>query len=146
MQAKSRDPKADPKALLAKSEAKVQSLRTYQVEMSRMERVGGRILPEEEIVLVNPARSQGGSAGMGKWSQQGARGHLLECSQPRNDFRAHAVGGDLVAGDEDSGRQPLVMRNSRHAISEAGLDTIVENLRKSERGDDATPEHRAGSA
>ena len=26
---------------------------------------------------------------------------------------------------------PLVMRNSRHAITEAGLDTIVENLRKS---------------
>ena len=28
---------------------------------------------------------------------------------------------------------PLVMRNSRHAITEAGLDTIVENLRKSAR-------------
>ena len=39
---------------------------------------------------------------------------------------------------------PLVMRNSRHAITEAGLDTIVENLRKSERGDDATTTHRGG--
>ena len=39
---------------------------------------------------------------------------------------------------------PLVMRNSRHAITEAGLDTIVENLRKSERGGDATPAHRRG--
>jgi hypothetical protein len=34
---------------------------------------------------------------------------------------------------------PLVMRNSRHAITEAGLDTIVENLRKSERGGDKSP-------
>ena len=37
---------------------------------------------------------------------------------------------------------PLVMRNSRHAITEAGLDTIVENLRKSEQGGDATSTHK----
>ena len=29
---------------------------------------------------------------------------------------------------------PLIMKNSRHSITEAGLDTIVENLRKSSAG------------
>ena len=41
----------DPKALLAQSEARIQSLNTYQVKISRTERVAGRILPEEQIIL-----------------------------------------------------------------------------------------------
>ncbi len=31
---------------------------------------------------------------------------------------------------------PLVMRNSRHSITEAGFDTIIDNLRKAERDGD----------
>jgi hypothetical protein len=34
---------------------------------------------------------------------------------------------------------PLVMKNSRHSITDAGLETIVENLRKAER-------HEAGNS
>ncbi len=33
---------------------------------------------------------------------------------------------------------PMVLRNSRHSITEAGLDTIVENLRRSESNKPAT--------
>ena len=65
-------------------------------------------------------------------SQQGARGHLLEYPRSSHDLRPHAHHGDhrfpSMKIPVDS---PLVMRNSRHAITEAGFDTIVENLRKS---------------
>jgi hypothetical protein len=36
---------------------------------------------------------------------------------------------------------PMVTRNSRHSITEAGLDTIIENLRKAERGGDKASSH-----
>src|SRR5262249_10829778 len=42
---------ADPAALLSQAEAKLEALNTYQVRISRIERVGGQLLPEEEILL-----------------------------------------------------------------------------------------------
>ena len=41
----------DARAILARSEAKLRSLDTYQVKMSRVERVDGRLQPEEEVIL-----------------------------------------------------------------------------------------------
>src|SRR5262249_48931658 len=42
---------SDAAALLARAESKVRSLHTYQVRISRVERVGGRLQPEEDILL-----------------------------------------------------------------------------------------------
>jgi hypothetical protein len=36
---------------------------------------------------------------------------------------------------------PLVMKNSRHSITEAGLDTVIENLRGAERHRGPSHEH-----
>ncbi len=41
----------DAGAILARSEAKMRSLKTYQVKITRVERVGGRLQPEEQILL-----------------------------------------------------------------------------------------------
>src|SRR5262249_13375021 len=41
----------DAGTILAECEAQVRSLDTYQVRMSRVERVGGRLQPEEEVIL-----------------------------------------------------------------------------------------------
>ncbi len=79
-------------------------MQTYQMRVSRLERVGGQIQPEEEILLSIQARSQGRSAGMGEWTEQGTRGHLLERARPADDFRSHAVDGDSTACHEDPGR------------------------------------------
>ncbi len=41
----------DPDVLLAGAQSKLDKLKTYQVRISRRERVGGQLQPEEEILL-----------------------------------------------------------------------------------------------
>ena len=61
----------DTKAILAQAEARLNGMNTYQVKISRIERVGGQLQPEEDILLSVQRRSQSGSPGMGGRSQQG---------------------------------------------------------------------------
>ena len=67
---------------------------------------------------------------MVKRSQPGARGHLLEHPRPRHDLRPQPSTAIPLPSMKIPVDSPLVMKNSRHAITEAGLDTIVENLRR----------------
>src|SRR5262249_55715616 len=41
----------DARAILARCESQLRALDTYQVHMSRIERVGGRLQPEEDVIL-----------------------------------------------------------------------------------------------
>ncbi|MGP0064514.1 MAG: DUF1571 domain-containing protein [Isosphaeraceae bacterium] len=134
VQAKSRDPKADPKALLAKSEAKVQSLSTYQVKISRTERVGGRILPEEQIIL---SIRRDPKAVRLEWADGPNQGREVIYSSRIDDkslFVHMPKSAIPLPTMKIPVNSPMVMKNSRHSITEAGFDTIIENLRKTEDG------------
>ena len=54
---------------------------TYQVNITRVERVGNQIQPEEDVVLSIRRNPEGRTAGVGEGSEQGPRGHLLGVAQ-----------------------------------------------------------------
>jgi Protein of unknown function (DUF1571) len=136
--------KADWKAILSRAESRLESMQTYQMRVSRLERVGGQIQPEEDILL--SVRREPKAVRL-EWASGPSKGREVIYSSaldPRMIFvhmPSTAIPLPVMKIPVDS---PLVMRNSRHAITEAGLDTIVENLRKSERGVDAAPTNRGG--
>jgi hypothetical protein len=135
---------ADWKAILSKAESKLEAMRTYQMHVSRLERVGGQMQPEEDIVL---SIRRDPKAVRLEWASGPSKGREVIYSSaldPRMIFvhmPATAIPLPVMKIPVDS---PLVMRNSRHSITEAGLDTIVENLRKSERGVDVAPTNQGG--
>ncbi len=121
----------DAQGLLARSEAKLRSLNTYQVKMSRVERVDGRLQPEEEVVL--SVHRQPREVRL-EWRSGPSQGREVIYSTRVDDRTLYvhmpksAIPLPTVKMAIDS---PMVTRNSRHSIKEAGLDTIVENLRNS---------------
>jgi hypothetical protein len=127
----------DVRAILARSEAKLQSLGTYQVQMSRVERVDGRLQPEEEVILsihrqpkeVRLQWAAGPSAGREVIYSTRVDDRSLFVHMPRS-----AIPLPTMKMAIDS---PMVTRSSRHSIAEAGFDTIIESLRKSVEPADA---------
>ncbi len=48
---RNRHSQTDSKAILSQAEARLDALQTYQVKISRLERVNGQLQPEEDILL-----------------------------------------------------------------------------------------------
>jgi hypothetical protein len=121
----------DPRAILAQCEDKLRSLGTYQVKMSRVERVDGRLQPEEEVILsvhrqpkeVRLQWASGPSQGREVIYSTRVDGRSLFVHMPKS-----AIPLPTMKMAIDS---PMVTRSSRHSIAEAGFDTIIANLRKS---------------
>ena len=127
-------PSGDARAILVQSRDKLESLSTYQVKISRTERVNGRLLPEEQIVLSirrNP------KAVRLEWADGPDQGREVIYStvvdkgslfvhMPKSAFPLPTMKVSLD--------NPLVMKNSRHSIAEAGFDTIIDNLQKAQDG------------
>ena len=99
--------------------------------MSRVERVDGRLQPEEEVILsihrepkeVRLTWASGPSQGREVIYSTRVDAKSLFVHMPKS-----AIPLPTMKMAIDS---PMVTRSSRHSISEAGFDTIVENLRKS---------------
>jgi len=125
------DASPDPKALLAQAQAKLEALKTYQVKISRQERVQGRLQPEEDILL--SIRSEPKAVRL-EWSNGPSKGRevIYSSTLDRGMIFVHQPGAAMVLPSMkipvDS---PLVTRNSRHSITDAGFDTILENMRGS---------------
>lgn len=121
----------DGQAVLARSEARLRSLGTYQVKMSRVERVDGRLQPEEEVIL--SVHRQPKEVRL-QWASGPSQGREVIYST-RVDDRSLFVHMPKTAIPLPTMKMaidsPMVTRSSRHSITEAGFDTIVENLRKS---------------
>jgi Protein of unknown function (DUF1571) len=129
-----RTPTVDWKAILSRAEAKLDALQTYQMRVSRLERVNGQLQPEEEILL---SIRRDPKAVRLEWGSGPSKGREVIYSSkldPRMIFVHMPPSGIPLPVMKIPVDSPLVMRNSRHAINEAGLDTIVDNLRKAERG------------
>jgi Protein of unknown function (DUF1571) len=128
----------DARDILARSEAKLKSLATYQVKMSRVERVDGRLQPEEEVVL--SIHRQPREVRL-QWTSGPSEGREVIYSTRVDDrslfvhMPKSAIPLPTMKMAVDS---PMVMKSSRHSITEAGFDTIIDNLRKSvDQADDA---------
>jgi hypothetical protein len=120
----------DARTILAQCQARVESLDTYQVRMSRVERVGGRLQPEEEVIL---SIRRDPKAVRLEWTSGSNRGRevIYSTQLDQGSLFVHmpssAIPLPTMKIPVDS---PMVMKNSRHAITEAGLDTVVAHLRK----------------
>jgi Protein of unknown function (DUF1571) len=133
------DPPArdDAKIILAQAVAKLQGLDAYQVKMQRRERVGGSVLPEEEVLLSIRRKPKavrlewvtGSSKGREVIFAPALDAKMIYVHQPST---AVVMPSMKIAVDS-----PLVMKNSRHTIAEAGFDTILANLQKSKRDADS---------
>jgi Protein of unknown function (DUF1571) len=135
--------RADAKVILAKAVAKLATLESYQVKMRRRERVGGVVQPEEDILLSIKRKPK---AVRLEWTEGFSKGRevifsptldakMIYVHQPQT---AVVVPSVKIAVDS-----PLVMKNSRHTIAEAGFETILANLQKSQQ-DAATARPGAG--
>jgi Protein of unknown function (DUF1571) len=129
-----RPSKEDAKRILAQAAEKLDRLNAYQVKMQRRERVGGSVLPEEEVLLsirrkpkaVRLEWTSGSSKGREVIFSPALDAKMIYVHQPQTSAVVPSV---KIAVDS-----PLVMKNSRHTIAEAGFEMILANLQKS--GDD----------
>jgi len=106
-------------------------MQTYQVKITRLERVNGQLQPEEDILL---SIRRDPKAVRLEWSSGPSKGREVIYSKaldPRMIFVHMPTTAIPLPAMRIPLDSPLVMRNSRHAITDAGFDTIVENLRKS---------------
>ncbi len=116
--------------VLATAKERLDTLSTYQVNITRTERVGGLMQAEEEVVLSirrNP------KAVRLEWAKGPNKGREVIYSAAINDRMMYVNSGNSalpiprMSIPVDS---PLALRNSRHPITEAGFDTILDNLFK----------------
>lgn len=132
---------SDPsvESLVAATRARLNGLTNYQVHLNRQERVGSTLLPAESVVLSirrNP------KAVRLEWPEGAHKGREVIYSATEHDGLMHVNMADSIVPvprlsiAPDS---PMVLKNSRHPITEAGFDTIIHNLEisleKSKNGD-----------
>jgi hypothetical protein len=121
----------DARGILARSEAKLKTLATYQVKMSRVERIDGRLQPEEEVVL--SIHRQPKEVRL-QWTSGPSQGREVIYSTRVDDrslfvhMPKSAIPLPTMKMAVDS---PMVARSSRHSITEAGFETIINNLHNS---------------
>jgi hypothetical protein len=107
---------------------RLESLTTYQVDITRVERVGGQLQAEEDVVL--SIRRKPKSVRL-EWTKGPSKGREVIYASALNDRMMYVNMGNSslplprMTIPVDS---PMALRNSRHPITEAGFDTIIENL------------------
>ncbi|WP_165245999.1 DUF1571 domain-containing protein [Paludisphaera soli] len=118
------------KSILDEAQERLEAMSTYQVSITRIERVGNQVLPEEKALLSirrNP------KAVRLEWPEGANKGREVIYSAAINERMMHVnVGNSAIPIPRMSlpVDSPLALRNSRHAITEAGFDTIFKNLAK----------------
>jgi hypothetical protein len=118
---------------LAQAEAKLRALKTYKVKVSRVERVGSQLQPREELSL--SVRTKPKAVRL-EWSEGPNKGREVIYStavDPKMMFVHMANSAIPLPAMRIAVDSPLVMKNSRHSITEAGLDTVIDKLRKAGR-------------
>jgi hypothetical protein len=117
-------------AVIQQSREAVDKLSTYQVSMNHQERVNGIVQPAEEI-LMSVRRNP--KAIRIEWPEGSHKGreviYLADAGAGKGIMHVHMGDSLLPVPDmkmpPDS---PLAMSNSRHPISEAGYETVVDRL------------------
>ena len=121
--------------IVAEARLAVDGLNSYQLTMHRQERIGGALLPEEDVMLAVKRDPQavrltwpdGPHAGREVIYRSDEPGRLMHIKQNGPISRLNLP--------VDS---PLVTRNSRHPVSEAGFDSLVKGLEDALKASDGT--------
>lgn len=125
--------KDNAESILSQAAAKLGRLDTYQAKVTRVERVSGHLQPEEEILLSVRRKPQ---AVRLEWLSGPSKGRevIYSSALDQRTLFVHMANSPIplptMKIPVDS---PMVMKNSRHSITEAGFDIIIENLQKSNR-------------
>ncbi len=119
-------PTASVADIVAEARTVLDSMTNYEVSLHRQERVNGTLLPEEDVVV---AIRRDPKAVRLTWPEGPNHGRevLYRADEPGGSMHvkmANAALPRLTLPPES----PMVMRNSRHPVTEAGLDSIVEGL------------------
>lgn len=118
-------------AIVAKARTRVDGMANYQVQVNRQERVNGSLLPVEDVVL--SIRREPRAVRL-EWPSGPHKGREVIYSTSDPSGLMHVKMADSIipvpnmALTPDS---PLVMRSSRHPITEAGFETIIAALETS---------------
>jgi Protein of unknown function (DUF1571) len=115
-----------PADIISEARAALDAMTSYQVAIHRQERVNGALLPEEDLVL---AIRRAPRAVRLTWEDGPNKGRevLYRADEPGGQMHVKMANPALprLALDPES---PMVMRNSRHPVTEAGFDSLVEGL------------------
>jgi hypothetical protein len=120
-------------SVLTKAKSRLESMANYQVNITRVERVGSQLQAEEDVLL--SIRRKPKSVRL-EWASGPSKGREVIYSSAVNDRMMYVNMGNSALPlsrmtiPVDS---PLALRNSRHPITEAGFDTIFEHLFKSQK-------------
>lgn len=120
-----------PATILAASRSRLNALKNYQVTMKRQERVGGTLQAAEEAVL--SIRRQPKAVRI-QWPSGSHQGREVIYASGDGDGLLHVNMGDSIVPVPPLAIAPdsaIALSNSRHPITEAGFDTIVEDIEKS---------------
>jgi hypothetical protein len=121
-------PTITPDRLVAEARAALDRMTSYQVLMHRQERVNGDLQPEEDVVLA--VRREPLAVRL-SWPVGPHKGREVL-------YRTDAPGGLMHVNMADSALplprlsiapdSPMVMKNSRHPVTEAGFASLVRGL------------------
>ncbi len=115
--------------VVAEARAALDSMANYEVSLHRQERVNGTLLPEEDLVV---AIRRSPKAVRLTWPDGPNQGRevLYRSDEPNAPMHVKMSNPALPRLSLPP-ESPLVMRNSRHPVTEAGLDSIIEGLENS---------------
>lgn len=120
----------DGKGVVAKAKAKLGTLSSYQVHINRQERVGDVLQPAEDVLL--SIRREPKAIRL-EWPSGAHKGRevIFSSNDPSGMMYVHTANSLIpVPTLSLSPNNPLVMRNSRHPITEAGFDTILLQIER----------------
>jgi hypothetical protein len=127
---KPKDPDQKLRTILDEAKQRLEEMSTYQVHITRAERVGSQLQPQEAVLLSVQRKPK---AVRLEWPTGSSKGREVIYSTAINDRMMYVNMADSALPIPrmtipiDSA---LAMRNSRHTIGEAGFDTIFDNLFK----------------
>lgn len=115
--------------LIAGSQSNLSQIRNYQVAMRRQERVGDVLQPAEDLIL--SIRREPRAVRL-EWagSKNPGREVIYSATETGGQLQIHTP-GSLLPDMTLAPDSPLVLRSSRHPITEAGLDSILQRLEQS---------------
>jgi hypothetical protein len=127
--APSANPIAQVRALVDRSKARLAAIQNYQVALNRQERVGNELLPPEDVLL--SVRREPRAVRL-EWPEGTNKGRevLYSVTETNGQMMVNTP-GSLVPRVTLAPDSPLVLRSSRHPITEAGFDSILANLEQS---------------
>jgi hypothetical protein len=132
------EPRDDVNSVIARAHAAVEAMTTYQVAINRQERVGDALLPAEDVRL---SVRRAPKAVRLEWPTGTHKGREVLYSASESGGLLHVHMGDSIVPVPDlslSPDSPMVMKNSRHPITEAGFDALVATLEHATPGASTT--------